>query len=154
MPRKAKLGFTLLETMIVMVIIGIVAAAVLPTVKQALIDAKESTALQHLRTIHTAQASHYSKYGAFATNIAQLGPPPNAGLIASDLASGEKMGYRFAIVPAEDGYAVTARPWPPQASARSFYSDTSLLIRHAPGSAAATADSPELGSAAKKPAAP
>ena len=95
-----------------MVIIGIVAAAVLPTVKQALIDARESTALQHLRTIHAAQPSHFSKYDAFAPNIAQLGPPPNAGLIASDLARGEKLGYWFAIVAADDGYAVTARPWP------------------------------------------
>lgn len=52
-----------------MVVIGIVAAAVLPTVKQALVDARESTALQHLRTIHTSQASYFSKYGRFAVNM-------------------------------------------------------------------------------------
>jgi prepilin-type N-terminal cleavage/methylation domain-containing protein len=138
-------GFTLIETTIVMVIVAIIAAAVLPKVMQALVEARETTALQHLRTIHTAQASYFSKYGAFAAKIAQLGPPPNAGLISSDLARGEKMGYRFAIVPAAEGYAVTARPHPVQGSARSFYSDSSLVIRYAEGSQEATPESPSLG---------
>src|SRR5678815_3361008 len=77
--------------------------------------------------------------------IAQLGPPPNAGLISSDLARGEKMGYRFAIVPAAEGYAVTARPHKVQGSTRSFYSDSSLVIRYAEGSQEATPESPSLG---------
>ena len=133
--------------MIVLIVIGIVAAAVLPTVKQALADARESTALQHLRTIHTSQVSYFSKYGRFAVSMIELGPPPNAGLISGELAKGEKTGYRFTIVAAVDDYAVTARPWPPQASARSFYSDSSLVTRYASGQGEATAESPELGSA-------
>jgi prepilin-type N-terminal cleavage/methylation domain-containing protein len=149
MRKRPDKGLTLLETMIVMVIIGIVTAAVLPTVKQALVDAKESTALQHLRTIHTAQASYFSKNGRFAANLAELGPPPNAGLISSDLATGEKLGYRYAITPVPDGYAISARPWPPHASARSFYSDSSLLVRYASGLSEATPESLELGSGKK-----
>ena len=85
-------GFTLIETTIVMVIGAIIAAAVLPKLMQAWVEARETTALQHLRTIHTAQASYFSKYGAFAAKIAQLGPPPTAGLISSDLARGGKDG--------------------------------------------------------------
>jgi prepilin-type N-terminal cleavage/methylation domain-containing protein len=145
MRRTRFRGFTLIETTIVMVIVAIIAAAVLPKLMQALVEARETTALQHLRTIHTAQASYFSKYGAFAAKIAQLGPPPNAGLISSDLARGEKMGYRFAIVPAAEGYAVTARPHKVQGSTRSFYSDSSLVIRYAEGSQEATAESPSLG---------
>ena len=66
MRRTRFRGFTLVETTIVMVIGAIIAAAVLPKVMQALVEARETTALQHLRTIHTAQASYVSKYGAFA----------------------------------------------------------------------------------------
>ncbi len=128
-----------------MVIIGVIAAAVLPKVSQALTDAREATAQQHLRTIHAAQASYFSKYGAFASNLAQLGPAPNAGLIPADLAKGEKMGYRFTILPSAEGYAVSARP--SQGSARSFYSDATLVTHYAPGSREATVEDPELGSA-------
>ena len=129
-----------------MVIIGIIAAAVLPNIGKSLVDARESTALQHIRTIHTAQASYFSKYGEFARSMAQLGPPPGAGLIPQDLSRGSKMGYKFAIVPASEGYAITAQPDPPQGSARSFYSDSSLVVHHAAGAGMATAVSPELGS--------
>ena len=83
----------------------------------------------------------------FALRLEQLGPTPNAGFLSADLAKDEKMGYRFAIVPGAEGYAVTARPYPPQGSARSFYSDGSLVVHHAPGSGEATVESPELGSA-------
>ena len=144
---KQRRGFTLLETMIVMVIIGIIAAAVLPNIGKSLVDARESTALQHIRTIHAAQASYFSHHGEFAGSMAQLGPPPGAGLIPQDLSRGSKMGYKFAIAPAPEGYAITAQPQPPQGTARSFYSDGSLVVHHqAAGAGMATAESPELGS--------
>lgn len=153
--HRYQAGFSLLETLIVMLIIGILAAAIVPKVLDAVVQARESAALQHLRAIHAAQAAHLSKRGEFAARLADLGPvPPGSGLIPSELAAGTKMGYRFDIVPSSPeagGYAVTAQPDSASTlarSCRSFYSDASLVIRHAPAgtAAVATLESPELGS--------
>ncbi len=61
------------------------------------------------------------------------------------------MGYRFKIIPAAEGYAVTARPEPPQGAGRSFYSDGSLVVHYASAREEATADGPELGTAKTRP---
>lgn len=129
-----------------MIVIAMLAAVVGPKMMQSLAEARETAALQHLRTIHTAQASYFGRHGVFAEHLEQLGPPPNAGLLSRELASGSRMGYRFAILPASEGYAVSARPSVSLGGARSFYSDGSLVVHYAAGSVEATSESPELAS--------
>lgn len=148
MRRRPQAGISLIEIVIVLAIMGILLAAVGPHLSEMVSGAQDSAAQQNIRAIHTAQAAYYSKFGRFAENLAQLGPPAAgsargpqaAGLLPTDLAAGEKGGYRYQLAPPAEGYALTARPSPPQAG-RSFYSDGTMAVRHAPGTVPATAES-------------
>jgi len=69
-------GFSLIELLIVVAIILIIAAIAIPNLLRARISANESSAVNSLRTINTAQASFLSAYplAGFASSIAELGP--------------------------------------------------------------------------------
>ncbi|MCC6537999.1 MAG: type II secretion system protein [Bryobacterales bacterium] len=142
----------MIEIVIVMAIMGILLAVAGPKMLEIMSGAQQSAALQHVRAIHTAQATYYSKFGRFADSLAQLGPPAGsagrgpqgAGLLPPDLAAGARGGYLFRLAPGEEGYVLTARPSPPKRGERSYYSDGTLVLRYAPGTEEATPESPLL----------
>jgi len=78
--RKHK-GFSLIELLIVVAIILIIAAIAIPNLLRARIAANESSAVQSIRTINTAQVTYQSQFPnvGFATQIATLGPSTSAG---------------------------------------------------------------------------
>jgi type IV pilus assembly protein PilA len=109
-PRTSNLepdhGFTLIELLIVMSIMLIIMAFAVPQMLKVKKTADETSAVQTIRTINSAEASYNGSYNGYACPLSALGGDPKSGapsatasqLISPDLAaSGQKSGYTFSV---------------------------------------------------------
>jgi type IV pilus assembly protein PilA len=72
--NKRKGGFTLIELMIVVAIIGILAAIAIPNFLRFQLKAKSSEGKTNLAAIRTAEESYYSEFGVYVSS----NPSPSA----------------------------------------------------------------------------
>lgn len=70
--KKNKKGFTLVELMVVVVIIGILVAIAIPVYNSVTNSAKEKTCVANLRTLVEASSMYLAKYGNYPTGLSQL----------------------------------------------------------------------------------
>jgi prepilin-type N-terminal cleavage/methylation domain-containing protein len=131
-PRASEEGFTLVELLIVVAIIGVLAAISMALYRHARVSANEAAVKAALRTINDAQLAYAQACGnqRFAPTLLSLGTPmptTKQPFLGADLASADPVvhhGYVLAMTgtaltdgtrsctdePPLTGYALTADP--------------------------------------------
>ena len=74
--RKSNKGFTLIEMIGVLAIIGILASVVAPKVIEAIRDAKVTSSLANLNTVKSASINYYARYNAYPPDSTKMAVVP------------------------------------------------------------------------------
>lgn len=102
-------GFTLIEILIVIIIVGILTSLAVPVYQAQLSRAYQQEALTHLGALRRALAFHYSVYETY--NGANIGSPCNLKYCPNDPDAAGQVPHYFYILEILDGgsnYRVTA----------------------------------------------
>lgn len=99
---STKLGFTLLELMVVVAIVGILTALLVPDASRQVSHAKRAQALAQLLSLQLAQEHHYLVYGYYA-DLAVLGAAPDNPNYRFHIDDITATGYRL-VATARDGH--------------------------------------------------
>lgn len=145
---KKEQGFSLIELLMVVTVIGVISAIAVPGLRKAKQNAQTGSAIQSLRTITTAQYL-YERINQQYGTLAQLAPE---GTLDLHLQAGQKSGYNFnllvlpspppAALPGKR-FTATATPVDEPATRTHFFVDDTAVIRFEIG-VAANAGSPPI----------
>lgn len=113
---RSRRGFTLIELMIVVVVIGILAAIALPKFNNVTQKSREAEAPPVLRQLHTLQERHKEATGGYATTFGVL----EGG--ASNFVNGKYYGFSM-LAATSTAYSACGRPLDPSLGLRSFRID-------------------------------
>jgi len=142
-----KKGFSLIELMLVLTILGIVTTFAVPNFLAAKVSSRESAAAKTIRNLITANVtfSLTKGYGNYASDLDTL---EAVQLIDSALATGIKGGYTFTVGGGGTGvstFSVGARPVAyGNTGVRSFFGDETSVIRFTTEDRSANSSDPPL----------
>ncbi len=108
MKRQKTAGFTLIELMIVVVIIGILAALAIPRFMRSTTKSKQSEAKQLLKQIYTMQHAYRQEFDSYCLNgtAASAAAPTAFARLGVDIGSTAR--YSYAMVSALNTFTCTA----------------------------------------------
>ena len=107
-------GFSLIELLIVVVVIGVIAAMAVPSLQKGIWAAQNGNTVATMRTLASTQASFYTHRERFG-RLDELNPiiGNSLGIVAANEAV--RNGYRFSMTPAipsdaqlRDGFEINA----------------------------------------------
>ncbi len=143
-PKKSSAGFSLIELIIVVTIIGIIAAIAIPNLLTARRTAQEASGIAIVKSLVKAESLYFSSYGNQST-YGTLNDLVVRNCIDASLLTEERNYYTFQVnLTNPITYSISATPGAGYASQmRYFYGDESGVIRQSLGTAA-TATSPPI----------
>jgi prepilin-type N-terminal cleavage/methylation domain-containing protein len=97
--QRSQSGFSLIELLLVIAVIGILAAIAVPLLLDARVSSKRAAAISSLRLMHTAEHNYFMQNSRYA-NLSELNTFQGGGLgtltSSTELASN---GYTYQMVP-------------------------------------------------------
>jgi len=144
--RFSDQGFSLVELLIVVLIIGIIAQMAIPHLMKSKLAANEASAITTVRSVLNAETLYVTTVGS--GKYATMGSLVSGMLVDTVVGSSTKDGYTFSISlgAADASFVVDARPTGYLNSGiRSFFADETAVIRYTTADSAATAGSTPLG---------
>lgn len=114
-------GFTLLELLAVLLLVGIIAALAVPAYRQHLVRVNRSEAIGTLQAIASAQERFYLRHGRYAGELTAA-PPDGLGMPGAV----ESRNYLFTVALAVDGQTFIASATPTREGGQAM--DTKCLV--------------------------
>lgn len=135
-------GFSLIELLVVVAVIGIIAAIGIPRLTAAKHGAHAASAVASLRSIATSEMVYNQIRGGYAdfAALSESGMMPDAALT-----SGVKSGYTFTLSVSDSphsGYTAVAEPTDPSYGTPYYFLDETGVIRFEVGGPATAASAP------------
>lgn len=98
-------GYTLLEVLIAVVIIGILVSISAPIYSKAIEQAKLDSAAGNLKTVWSAQRAYWLKYQEFADSLAKL---QDEDLISASLTQTQGVMYVYSVASADKNFFIAS----------------------------------------------